>query len=735
MTAPAAPPTDPPAAPPRPRSALPEVVFQGLTRAAGLSVLVLVGGLVLVLLVQAWPALSRAGEYRMFTSSDWVPKPADGSAPRFGVLAFIYGTVVTSVIAMLIAVPLGVASAAYLSEIARPRTRKVAAFLIELLAAIPSVVYGFWGLFFLAPVVQAAFNLVGGPNTGGNGVLSAGLILAIMVLPYITAISYDVCQAVPRSQREGSLALGATRWQTIRNVVLPYARPGIIAASFLALGRALGETMAVTMLIGNQAVIDPSPFALGDSIASRIANQLNEADAPEFRSALIALALVLMATTAAFNVLARALLTRLNRGPKVRPARPSGGPVTAASVTAARPADPTLVNGPPPAARPRNNAQVWDKVMTRVLAGSLLATVIPLFLILGYITVRGAGAVGPSLFTERSGPPLDDAQYGQYQKWQQGEAEYPRNQIGRPVRRGGLGNAMLGSLMIVGAATALAVPLGLLAAIYLAEARKSPTANVVRFVTEQLGGVPSIVIGIFAYVLLVNSTLQATAHIVGYGASALAGYVLVLLAAALIDPKAGASSPAARALGTLAAVLAAGAWYAASGAVDRAGAAAFGPSWTAQFGFNGWAGAFALAVMMIPIIVRSAEESMKLVPESIRQASYALGGSRMQTTLRVVLPASLPAVVTGIFLAVGRIAGETAPLLLTAGGSDFWPSSPSSQTPYLPGSIFSYSRSQFADWRDQAWGAAVVLLSVVMLLNVGIRLVAGKRVVAASRAD
>jgi phosphate transport system permease protein len=219
------------------------------------------------------------------------------------------------------------------------------------------------------------------------------------------------------------------------------------------------------------------------------------------------------------------------------------------------------------------------------------------------------------------------------------------------------------------------VPFGLLAAVYLAEARRSKVANAVRFVTELLGGVPSIVIGIFAYSVLVYPF-----------------------------------------------------WY------------------HENFGFNGWAGAFALAVMMIPIIVRSAEESMKLVPDTIRQASYALGASRMQTTLRVILPASLPAIVTGIFLAVGRIAGETAPLLLTAGQNDFWPVTldgtfpfvhprPAAQTPFLPGYIYNYSRSPYADWRDQAWGGAVVLLAVVMLLNVGIRLVAGKRVVAAARAD
>ena len=656
-----------------------EVLFQGLTRAAGVGILALVAALVAVLLHDAWPVLSRAGEYRLFTSAEWVPKPPGGGSPVYGVLAFVWGTVVTSVIAMLIAVPLGVASAAYMSEIAGPTVKKVGAFLIELLAAIPSVVYGFWGLFFLAPVIQRAFDAVGGPNTGGNGVVAAGVILAIMILPYITAIGYDVCQAVPRSQREGSLALGATRWQTIWRVVLPFARPGIVAASFLALGRALGETMAVTMLIGNQAVIDPSPFALGDSIASRIANQLNEADTPDFRSALVALALVLFAVTAAFNIGARLLLRRLAGGP--RPGGKGRGARGEGAAAGPKPEDKEQKPdgaGPSPDPRPlpaQSRAGLWDKVMTGVLAAGLVTTVVPLFLILGYITVRGATAVEGSLFAERTRAPLTDAQFAQFRAWQNDQADYPVNEIGRPVRRGGLGNAMIGSLMIVTVATLLAVPFGLLAAVYLAEARRSRVAAAVRFVTELLGGVPSIVIGIFAYSCLVYPF-----------------------------------------------------WY---------------PD---NFGFNGWAGAFALAVMMIPIIVRSAEESMKLVPDTIRQASYALGATRMQTTLRVILPASLPAIVTGIFLAVGRIAGETAPLLLTAGQNDFWPVTldgtfpfvhprPAAQTPFLPGYIYNYSRSPYADWRDQAWGGAVVLLAVVMLLNVGIRLVAGKRVVAAARAD
>jgi phosphate transport system permease protein len=658
----------PPPAPSRKAapSVLAEVLFQALTKSAGLFILTLVAGLVGVLVWQAWPVLSRAGHYQLFTSADWVPKPPGGGDPTFGSLAFIWGTVATSVLAMLIAVPLGVASAAFLSEIAPGWVRRVGAFLVELLAAIPSVVYGFWGLFFLAPVVQDVISAVGGPNTGGNGILSAGLILSIMVLPYITAISFDVCQAVPRSQREGSLALGATRWQTIRSVVLPYARPGIVAACFLALGRALGETMAVTMLIGNKAVIDPSPFAYGDSIASKIANSLNEADDPTVRSALIALGLILLLVTAGFNILARLLLARLTR---VRGAGPVAAPPAGLLPDAADEAEelppPPVVTGPA-----RSSARAWDRVMTAALAGAFVLTVVPLFLILGYITVRGAASIDVTLFTMEARPELTDEEFEQYKAFQRGEGPQPTDALGRPLRRGGLKHAMIGSLMVVGLATVLAVPLGLLAAVYLAEARRSRLAAVIRFVTELLGGVPSIVIGVFVFSILVVPSYQFLR-----GPDAL------------------------------------------------------------PLGFSGYAGAVALAVMMIPIVVRSAEESMKLVPDTIRHASYALGANRMQTVLRVTLPAALPAIVTGVFLAVARIAGETAPLLLTAGQWEYLQLNPAKQTPFLTGYIYNYSRQPYLDRQDQAWAAALVLLAFVMLVNVGIRLLAGKRVVAASRGD
>src|SRR5262249_13432046 len=274
-------------------------VFRTLCLLAGLAVIVLFAVLVVVLVINSWLTLTELG-LNFFTDNVWNPVR---SRQRFGALAFVYGTLMTSLIAMLIAVPLRIDTAAFLSEIAPAWLRKVASFLVEMLAAIPSVVYGFWGMLVLAPRLQPLITWLGGPNTGGTSILTAGLVLAIMIIPYVIAVSYDVCRAVPQSQREAALALGATRWQMIRSAVLPHARPGILGACFLALGRAIGETMAVTMVIGNIPQIAWSPLEAGDSIASVLANQYSEASYPEYISALTALALVLLLVSIITNAL------------------------------------------------------------------------------------------------------------------------------------------------------------------------------------------------------------------------------------------------------------------------------------------------------------------------------------------------------------------------------------------------------------------------------------------------
>ena len=299
------------------------------------------------------------------------------------------------------------------------------------------------------------------------------------------------------------------------------------------------------------------------------------------------------------------------------------------------------VTPPPPAAVSESRmrrVQVANRLMTSILWLCQVLTIVPLFLILGNIVFNGATEVDKNLFWERPAPP--------------GEAG------------GGLGHAMLGSLYMVLIASILAVPVGIFAAVYLNEYRNHRMTRPIRFLTELLGGVPSIVIGIFAYSVIIFPPWAAKSH-----------------------------------------------------------------------GFSAWAGIFALGVMMLPVVVRATEEAIKLVPGSLRQASYALGASQAQTVLRVILPASLSAILTGVLLAMGRIAGETAPLLLTARDSKFWPGSLGEKMASLPYYIYDYSTSSFDEQRRIAWAAAMVLLVFVVALNVGVRLLAGKRMVSASRAE
>lgn len=285
-------------------------LFRLLCQAAALTIVAVSALLVVVLVAKSWLAIQTVG-WHFFTSATWDPEP---DHRLFGALAFVFGTVATSALAMFLAVPLGVGTATFLSEIAPGWLRRSGSFLVEMLAAVPSVVYGFWGLFVLAPWFQHLFTALGGPNQGGLGIVPAGVILAVMIVPYVAAVSYDVCRAVPRSQREASLALGATRWRTIWSVVLPYARPGIIGGCFLALGRALGETMAVTMLIGNRTEISFSPFAMANSIASVIANEFTEATYDLYLQSLVALGLILIGVAIIVNLAARLLIWRLTRG-------------------------------------------------------------------------------------------------------------------------------------------------------------------------------------------------------------------------------------------------------------------------------------------------------------------------------------------------------------------------------------------------------------------------------------
>jgi len=283
----------------------------GLTGAAWIIVL-LAGALVAALGWEAREAIATFG-WRFLTTSVW--DPVQG---RFGALPFIYGTLVSALLALVIAVPLSLGAAIFLAELAPAWIRSPIAFLIEMLAAVPSVVYGLWGIFVLVPWLRDWVEPPLGATLGflplfqgppyGIGMLAAGVILAIMVVPYITSVSREVLLAVPRSQREAALGIGATRWETTRIAVLRYGRSGLVGAILLGLGRALGETMAVTMVIGNRPEVALSLFAPGYTMASVIANEFTEATSEIYVSALVEIGLLLLVVTIAVNGLARLLV-------------------------------------------------------------------------------------------------------------------------------------------------------------------------------------------------------------------------------------------------------------------------------------------------------------------------------------------------------------------------------------------------------------------------------------------
>jgi phosphate transport system permease protein len=298
-----------------------DLIFRGLTRLAAVSVLLLLGGVIVALIAGSIPALQTFGLEFFYTQS-WNPV-----TEKFGALAPIYGTVITSFIAMLIAVPIGLLIAFFLTEMCPLWLRRPIGIAIELLAGIPSIIYGIWGLFVFAPFLQDTLQpflistlgnvpgiapLFAGPPYG-IGVLTASLILAIMVLPFITSISRDVFDAVPPVLKEAAYGMGCTTWEVVRHVVLPYARVGVIGGVMLGLGRALGETMAVTFVIGNAHKISASIIAPGTTISATIANEFTEAVGDLYTSSLIALGLILFLITFIVLAAARYLLLRIER--------------------------------------------------------------------------------------------------------------------------------------------------------------------------------------------------------------------------------------------------------------------------------------------------------------------------------------------------------------------------------------------------------------------------------------
>ena len=303
------------------RQRLREALFRGATLIAALLVLTLLGGVAVSLLHGSWPAFSHF-KLAFLTREIWNPV-----TDEYGALAPVYGTVVTSLLAMIIAIPISFGIAIFLTELAPSWLKRPVGVAIELLAAVPSIIFGIWGLFVLAPILQRHVQpwliewlgplpvigkLFQGPPFG-IGILTASIVLAIMVLPFISAVMRDVFETVPDVLKESGYGLGATTWEVIWKVVVPYSRTGIVGGIMLGLGRALGETMAVTFVIGNAHRISPSLLAPGTTISASIANEFTEAVGDLYTSSLIALGLILFVITFIVLAAARYMLLQIER--------------------------------------------------------------------------------------------------------------------------------------------------------------------------------------------------------------------------------------------------------------------------------------------------------------------------------------------------------------------------------------------------------------------------------------
>ncbi len=294
-----------------------DLLFKALTASCAALILVIMAGIFFTLLRQSWPAMQEFGVGFLFSKS-WNPVKQE-----FGALSSIYGTLISTFIGMAIAVPFSVVIALFLVELAHPTVGTIAGQAIELLAAVPSIIYGMWGLFVFAPFMAKTVQPWIGKHLGflpffkgpamGIGLLTSGIILALMILPFISSVMRDVFRMVPNVMKEAGYGMGATTWEVTKDVTIRYGIQGMIGACFLGLGRAIGETMAVTFVIGNSSKISTSLFAPGNSIASRLANEFAEASDPMYLSALMALGLVLFTMTFALQIVTQWWLKRVKK--------------------------------------------------------------------------------------------------------------------------------------------------------------------------------------------------------------------------------------------------------------------------------------------------------------------------------------------------------------------------------------------------------------------------------------
>jgi phosphate transport system permease protein len=630
-------------------------MFAGGARGSAIFLLVLMGAIVAFLITQAVHAIS-ADSVNFLTAFEWNP---DDDPSVWGVALVAWGTLITSLFALVIGAPIAIGAALFISQYAPRRLAQALGYVVDLLAAVPSVVYGLWGIIFLVPHMGGVSQIVsdvlgwipifhydGAPAP--RSVFAAGVVLAIMILPIVAAISREVFLQTPRENIEAAYALGATKWEMIRLAVLPYGRSGVISAIVLGFGRALGETIAVAMVLSQTNTfftrfLEPG----GNTIAANIAVQFKNAF-DVGRGALIASGLVLFVMTLLVNYLARWIAQR----GVIKEEAGAGAPTVAAApeVTAAAAAsseaspvdnfrrgplhhaidpgdahqDLGLSAQPLSSVAPRRRLVNW--VTSGAVGVAFLLAVLPLASILVLVISNGA------------------------KDFNGGFLYHSMRNITESDPGGGAYHAILGTLEQAGLATLIAVPIGVMVAIYLVEYGRGWLARSVTFIVDVMMGLPSIVAGLFILSL-----------------------------------------------------------------------------WILAFGFksSGFAGSLALTILMLPLVIRSSEEMLKLVPHSLREASYALGVPRWRTILRVVVPTALPGIVTGIMLGVARIMGETAPVLLVVGFTSSINQNPfSGAQGSLPAFIFNEATQPYQPAIDRAWAGALTLILIIMILNLAARLLA-----------
>ena len=650
-----------------------DAVFSGAVRAAAIFLLALMAAIATFLVWRAANALSVNTANVVTYTGQWAP---DDAPPKFGIGAAAWGTLVTSTIAIVIAAPVAIGVSLFITQYAPRRLAQVLGYIVDLLAAVPSIVYGLWGILFLVPHMQGTSRFVSdilgwipmfSSGVFGRSVFTAGVILAIMILPIIAAISREVFLQTPREQVEAAYALGATRWEMIKLAVLPYGRSGVGSAIVLGFGRALGETIAVAMVLSiSYNFVTKWLQPGGNTIAANIALQFGNAFKTG-QGALIASGLVLFVVTFLVNLLARRITARAGipkderwslfsvfgggSGRSMTMESSYTGDANAADVPDRRGAfEPKDTPGEVAAdetagrSRPRRAAHgtiggsvlVSPSPVRRLRSGiaggatvvAFVLAVLPLLSIMWLVVSRGVHALNGEFLTH-SLRNIDESQTG-----------------------GGVYHAILGTLEQAALAALMAVPIGILVAVYLVEYGKGFLAKAVTFFVDVMMGLPSIVAGLFILSLWIITLHQ----------------------------------------------------YA-----------------------NGFAGALALMILMLPVVIRSSEEMLKLVPDSLREASYALGVPKWRTITKVVLPTALPGIVTGVMLGVARVMGETAPILLVVSYVAYINPNPFSGVQgqaTLPTVIYNtYTSSEHAS-NDRTWSAALLLIIIIMLLNIIARLIA-----------